>query len=167
MSINQVQRPTGDVNSDNKYALMEIDKKVTVRGLVDSGVSRCAIDEDICSRYNINIIDKKRTLSHFLDKFMTSGIAVISLAIGSQTHKVEADVMPLKSERFILGTKDFSKFGFSLQGDGLLPRSETESVIEKSPPCILVINSVEASTTKEQLIVKTDNETSLDKLLNS
>lgn len=46
MSINQIQHMSAENNSDCKYALMRIHKKVTVRGLVDSGAVRCAIDED-------------------------------------------------------------------------------------------------------------------------
>lgn len=38
-------------DSDNKYAVVRIDDKVSVRGLVDSGATNCAIDEDLCKKY--------------------------------------------------------------------------------------------------------------------
>lgn len=159
LSYNQLQQTSEEASGDNKYALMRINDKITVRGLVDSGASRSAIDEDICRKYSIKIIDKTRTLSHVLDKFTTSGIALLSIQIGSRLHQVEADVMPLKSERFIMGTREFNKFGFSLQGEGLITRQSAKSVISSA-----VINSIDDINTKKYLIVE-DHE--LERLLSN
>lgn len=74
--------------------------------------------------------------------------------------------MPLKAERFILGTQDFNKFGFSLQGEGLIPRNESESVLGLLLPELLSINTIEAINTKDKLIQSDSKEKpeSLDSL---
>lgn len=99
----------------------------------------------MCRKYNIPIIEKQRTLSHVIDTFKTIGIANIQLTIGDRTYAVEADVMPMKSKKFILGSREFKRFGFSLQGEGLLPSLDLDTTIYQQSVVLTNLNRKKCS----------------------
>lgn len=144
----EINSEDANYQEEKKYAIMNIDNKIKVEGLVDSGATRCAIDIKICQEHQLPIIKKQRTLSHVLAHFKTAGVVYIMLEINGTSRRVEADVMPLHTETFILGTKAFRHFGFSLQGQGLIARSKRADIasilsIEEDKEIVNITNKYE------------------------
>lgn len=111
-------------------ARMVINNIITIDGLIDSGASVSAISEKLCSDWNISFRPMKKDLASVHGSFSTKGVAFVEVQIGPYQSQVKVYVLEAPPYPFILGLKEFKKFGIAWTYPYLLKGEADETVAQ-------------------------------------
>lgn len=144
LNESEMNKIEAQIREENDYSVIRdelafipltIGDKLKVHALVDSGANVTAIDRKLCVENDIPMYKKKRNLVGATNSFISLGIAQLKVSSGDITTKIEALVIDLVKQKFILGKRDFASFNIKLQGPTLTSR--------RAPHQMPTINSLE------------------------
>lgn len=149
--INKIETSTIDTELQNEinhldFVELFIEDKIKVLALIDSGANISAIDQQICVDNNIPIVKRESKLIGATSKINSPGIANVRVKNGDKIVNIEAIVLDLARQKFILGRKQFHLFDIELKGPNIIKQNQTEQ--------IPTINSVEELVLIEELNTK-------------
>lgn len=130
---------------------IKINDQVEVEALIDSGANITAIDHQFCVDNDIMVEDKITNLTGATNSFESSGVARLNIKCGEFNTNIDAIVIRLAKQKFILGMNEFKYFGIKLVGPNLQARNQSRQV-----PVInsLDLDSCEAKQQIDELVNK-------------
>lgn len=114
--------------NDLVFLPLVINSKLRVNALVDSGSNVTAIDHQYCIDNNINITSRKISLIGATNRFESFGVTELDIESNGNKVRLEATVLKLVKQQFILGKGDFRKFGIELNGPNLRSKQESSQM---------------------------------------